>query len=171
MIKKATKAILLCVGVAAILYVLLVLPFLVYERDVEAIPIDSYEIAPLIAMKWNGSASGDTSLFNTATDTAYTDSVFVGTSQYFSAYIRGQSTNGTPNVKFYIMQSPHKDSTFVVPEGRVEFITVTDENWHLISVEPVVSDHLKYRAIGQTSNATDTMLETLHIEQPGRTRR
>ena len=169
--KKVMKAILLCGGVVMILYVLLVLPFLVYERDVEAIPIDGYEITEPRAMLWNGSAYGDTSLFNTATDTAYTDSVFVGTSQYFSAYIRGQSTNGTPNIKFYIMQSPHKDSTFVVPEGRVEFIAVTDENWHLISVEPVVSDYLKYRAIGQTGNGTDTMLETLHIEQPGRTRK
>lgn len=176
MMKKVLGAVFLCACVVLTLWA--ILPFLVHEQggapsvdEAWAIPIDSYEIAIPKAMLWEGSAIGDTSLFDTATDTAYTDSVYVGGSQYYSAYLRATSADGTPNLKFYIMQAPHKDSTRVVPEGRVEFITVDDEDWHLISVEPVVCDYLWYRAIGQTGNGTDTRPELFHIEQPGRPNR
>jgi len=171
MMKKVMKAILLCGSVSAILYALCVLPFLVSEKDVGAVPIDSYEITPPRAMLFNGSAGADTSLFTPAlagTDTVTSDSVYVGLSQYFSAYLRAESANGTPNIKFWIMQAPHKDSTKVIPEGRSHFIQVQDEDPHLISIEPVVADWLWYRMEGQTGNATDGTVYLLHTEQPGR---
>jgi len=174
MIKNAMKATLLCGGVTMILYMLCVLPFMVCEKRAEAVPIDSYEITPPRAMLFNGSASADTSIFtpaNAGVDTVYSDSVYVGLSQYFSAYIRAQSANGTPNIKFFIMQAPHKDSTKVDPEGRTHFIQVEDENPHLLSIEPVVADWLWYRMEGQTGNATDTTVYLLHTEQPGRLRK
>ena len=81
------------------------------------------------------------------------------------------ASSGTVDVKVKLEQGHvlpategSSDAKWVVPEGVSDLITLTDTNWHHLTVSPVALPFLRLLLDGQGSNDASTTIEA-HLSQ------